>query len=82
VFGYLVCMFEAPYYLITKQMEITDSEFQDYGIIWNGQWLTVVSMSTVGFGDFYPVTALGRITIIVAIFFGAWIFALLQDLKI
>jgi voltage-gated potassium channel len=63
-------------------MEITDSEFQDYGIIWNGQWLTVVSMSTVGFGDFYPVTALGRITIIVAIYFGAWIFALLQDLKI
>lgn len=40
-------------------------------------WLTIVSMTTVGFGDFFPHTWLGRIVTAVIIFSGTIIFGLL-----
>lgn len=45
--------------------------------IFEAFWLTVISMSTVGYGDYFPHTWLGRILITVIIFGGAIIFGLL-----
>jgi ABC-type amino acid transport substrate-binding protein len=45
--------------------------------IFESFWLTVVSMSTVGFGDYLPHTWLGRIIVTGIVFGGAIIFGLL-----
>lgn len=52
--------------------------YQDYSYITNAIWLCVVTMTTVGFGDFYPRTYFGRITIIFASFCGSFIVAMIM----
>ena len=37
---------------------------QDWTFIWNALWCIFVSMTTVGYGDFYPKTHFGRIIVI------------------
>jgi len=41
----------------------------------------VMAMSTVGFGDFFPVTILGRITVIISSIVGLWVFSLVQEIE-
>ncbi|TMW55211.1 hypothetical protein Poli38472_013102 [Pythium oligandrum] len=44
-------------------------------------WLTIVTMSTVGYGDAYPLTAAGRLTVIIgAVLGGALVIALMTSL--
>jgi hypothetical protein len=38
----------------------------------DGVWTVFMTMTTIGFGDFYPVTALGRLVVMVSFFFGAY----------
>jgi Ion channel len=47
--------------------------YQNFRYVWNSFWLIVVTMSTVGFGDFYPVTHFGRFVIVLACFWGMFI---------
>ena len=42
----------------------------------NGLWLALVSMTGLGFGDFYPQTALGRLASSLAFGWGALLAAL------
>ena len=51
-------------------------KYQDYDFFANGMWLSVVTMTTVGFGDFYPMTYFGRVTIILASFIGTFIISM------
>ena len=43
------------------------------GIYANAIWLTVETMTTVGFGDFYPLTIFGRIVLLVIMVWGIFI---------
>ena len=43
-------------------------------------WWSVVTLTTVGYGDFYPVTAAGRITAVVVMFVGVGIIASLASI--
>ena len=48
IFGYLVRVYELPYYIITKGMHEEDQDYQDFTWIWNGFWL-------IGKNYFWPI---------------------------
>ena len=43
-------------------------------------WWCIVTMTTTGYGDMYPVTAGGRIVASITMFFGLILFAILLNL--
>ncbi len=43
---------------------------------WNAFWVVILTMTTIGYGDIYPVTNLGRIICIVACIWGVFILSL------
>ena len=49
------------------------SKYLNYNYVWNSFWLIVVTMSTVGFGDLYPLTHFGRFVIVIACFWGMFL---------
>ncbi|CAI2369315.1 unnamed protein product [Moneuplotes crassus] len=81
--AYLVRIYEVPYYL-NKNGEALDSadKYQDFSSFSNSLWFVAVSLSTIGFGDFYPVTILGRTTIMTGvIFIGSSIMSLMSEIQ-
>lgn len=49
----------------------------DWRYFWNGMWCVIITMSTVGFGDFYPISTLGRTIIVIACFWGTFLISLM-----
>ena len=74
VFGFAVRTVERTYYEDEDFSEIRrgDDSYQDYTFFANGWWLIVVTMSTVGFGDYFAKTYLGRTISVLACFFGVF----------
>ena len=64
LFGYQVHVFEGP---------ISDISKQDLNDIFNAMWLIIVTLTTVGFGDFYLKTWNGRIVGFIACFWGTFV---------
>ena len=44
---------------------------------WNACWCTFISMTTVGYGDFYPVTTLGKAAVVANCFWGNFLVSLI-----
>ena len=50
-----------------------DVSEQDWFSYWNGMWVAIMAMTTVGYGDFYPVTYMGRMVVTIASLWGAFL---------
>lgn len=68
ILSYLLRIFELPYYRMINQV--------DFEPFFDGIWLVVISMSTVGFGDIVPFTIIGRAVVIFSAIWGAFIITL------
>jgi len=65
-FGFSLRNFELHFWEAQNELN------QNWRYHWNAIWCIFVSMTTVGYGDFYPKTHLGRFIIIVACVFGIY----------
>ena len=65
--GYCLRMFEGT---------LSQASGQDFDLISNTFWNIIVTMTTVGYGDFYPKTAVGRMVGICIAFWGVFIVSL------
>jgi potassium intermediate/small conductance calcium-activated channel subfamily N protein 2 len=63
-FGFFVRVFERVY---------PESPFDH---VYNGGWLIILTMTTIGYGEIYPATHLGRLTAIVACIIGVFLLSL------
>ena len=50
---------------------------QDYSYLYNSMWLILLTMTTVGFGDTFPRTHMGRIISIITIIWGTFLISLM-----
>lgn len=68
LFGFALRTFERPYKSPSRRFNF------DY--MWNSFWCVIVTMTTIGYGDIYPQTHLGRLVIIIACIWGVFILSL------
>lgn len=57
--------------------ETQEQKTQDWSYEWNAVWCIFVSMTTVGYGDFYPRTHYGRIITLIACVIGIYFISMM-----
>ena len=70
VFGYAIKVIERPLVLALIQAN-PDNTADDLSSYLNAVWCMIVTLTTVGYGDYYPRTLPGRGIIFVICIFGA-----------
>jgi len=70
--GFAIRTFEQPY----REEDGTEPSFS-YGYLANAFWITIITMTTVGFGEGYPQTHLGRTIGVVACVIGMLLVSLM-----
>lgn len=73
-FGYAIRAFERP---INAKIPLKNRSYQNYGDFWSGMWLTFIAMTTVGYGDLYPKTHIGRALCMMANIIGITLISML-----
>ena len=69
ILAYQLRIFEIQYYKAIGQID-----FDGY---FSAVWCVIITMTTVGYGDMYPVTTFGRIIGVIAAFWGTFVISLL-----
>lgn len=49
----------------------------DWEYVWNGMWCMIITMTTVGYGDFVPKTHAGRLIGVVGCFWGTFLVSMM-----
>ena len=70
VFGLGIRVYERPF------SEDNFDETQQFKYVWNSMWLTLMCMTTVGYGDIYPFTHVGRFLCVYACLWGVFLVSL------
>lgn len=70
VLAYILRIFEIPFY---RANENVNNEMDDY---FTSVWLTIITLTTVGYGDISPKTVAGKLVIIVIAIFGTFLISL------
>ena len=70
-FGYALRIAEAPLYLVDNTINLTD--------YFTCCWTAMLTMTTVGYGDYYPRTTLGRIIMFVCCVYGMVVVSLMVN---
>jgi len=68
LFGLALRTFERPFVSNLRPLQ--------FNSIWNALWCVVVTMTTIGYGDIYPITFFGRIVVLVACVWGIFMLSL------
>ena len=71
-FGLTIRTFERYYW------ENKEEKTQDWDYVWNCMWYIFVSMTTVGYGDMFACTQVGRVVAIFACLVGAYFVAMMM----
>lgn len=72
IFGYALRNVELAF-----MKDVNIEMFQDWRYVWNGFWCIIITILTVGYGDYYPQTHLGRIIAVVACLWGTFLISLM-----
>ena len=72
--AYLIRLFEMPYYRALKPSDDLKDAFDSY---FNSVWVTVITLTTVGYGDLAPCTFPGRIITMMLALWGTLLVSLL-----
>lgn len=68
--AYAIRLLERAYYASSPVIDSSFSGFQDYNDYLNVLWLTATTMTTVGYGDYYCKSHLGRLATVCASMLG------------
>jgi hypothetical protein len=72
LFGFATRIFERPY-----SNDNADAADLNFDYVWNSMWLIVLTMTTVGYGDFFPRTHMGRFVVVLACFWGVFLVSMM-----
>ena len=72
LFGYCIRNIE-----IAFMKDVPVEFFQDWTSLWNGFWCVTITVFSIGYGDFYPHTHLGRIIAVIACIWGTFLISLM-----
>ena len=72
IFGYMLRNTELAFIVDVEQ-----NKFQNWTNIWNGFWCITMAFFTIGYGDFYPQTVVGRMVLCLALIWGMFLVGLL-----
>ncbi len=58
---------------------VSKGSFADnqYIHFWNGLWTAILTMTTIGYGDIFPISHFGRAVSIIACIFGSFLFSVM-----
>ena len=73
ILSYIMRIFEIPYYRHNND-NVTPSIFDNY---FNSVWLLVMTITTVGYGDYTPNTTMGKWVAMFAALWGSFMISLL-----
>lgn len=73
-FAYMLKILEGPVWYVEA---LVREKMMDYNLLENCLWNVLVTMTTVGYGDFYPITNLGRLVCILMAIFGSILISLM-----
>lgn len=73
----ILSIFLFGYSIRCIEMFFMPSSNQDWRYYWNGMWCVIITMATVGFGDFFPVSIIGRLITIISCFWGTFLISLI-----
>lgn len=72
-----VVVFSAAIRIFERSFVDSSSAGQDYSYIWNAMWMVMLTMTTVGYGDFFPKTHQGRFIAVLSCIWGIFLISLM-----